>query len=486
MNIFPNPHISALLEGVAEELDIPPALYEEAVLNYEDVGDWLGATGSPLHKYNPEIYPQGSFRLGTVVRPTRKNGEFDIDLVCRIVKSKEQTTQEELKNLVGDRLKEREDLRKRLGESRRCWCLSYETRFHMDVLPCLPNPPRLPNGLLLTDMNLRLWQKSNPIDYSTWFYERMRVAFEWKRQFLAESMSASVEDVPEWTVRTPLQRVVQVLKRHRDLTFASADEHMPTSIIITTLAARAYRNELDIQQALESILSSMDRYIEKENGLWTIRNPVEPDENFADKWNEKAERREAFVQWLERARCDFGLAVARRTLNESATHLKKSLGAAEVERAVERLRFDGSRLVSLPLVVKPLEVPPLATTSHVQDPPWPERLTNTAKLVGHTYTADRKKKIGNLGEYSIAKRTALRFEVSSNVRSPFTVKWQVVNTGDEALRAHQLRGDFYESDGCHYRWETAGYVGTHWIEGFVVQNGVCVARTGRKHVKVRR
>ena len=77
MNLYTNPYLSTLLESVAEELDIPPALHEEAVLNYEDVGDWLGAPGSPLEKYTPEIYPQGSFRLGTVVRPVRKNGEFD-------------------------------------------------------------------------------------------------------------------------------------------------------------------------------------------------------------------------------------------------------------------------------------------------------------------------------------------------------------------------------------------------------------------------
>ena len=58
MNLYTNPYISTLLESVAEELDIPPALHEDAVLNYEDVGDWLGDPGSPLEKYCPEIYPR--------------------------------------------------------------------------------------------------------------------------------------------------------------------------------------------------------------------------------------------------------------------------------------------------------------------------------------------------------------------------------------------------------------------------------------------
>ncbi|HNY39953.1 MAG TPA: nucleotidyltransferase [Bryobacteraceae bacterium] len=485
MNLYTSPHISVLLESIAEELDIPPALYEEAVLNYEDVGDWLGEPSSPLEKYTPEVYPQGSFRLGTVVRPVRTNGEFDIDLVCRITQDRDQTTQNALKHLVGDRLKSREDLRKRIDESRRCWRLDYESRFHMDVLPCLPNPPRLPNGLLLTDKELRNWQKSNPIDYASWFFGRMQIAFEFKRQNLAESISASVEDVPEWEVRTPLQRVVQVLKRHRDLSFAVGDENTPTSIIITTLAAHAYRNQLDTQEALHSILSHLAEYIRCENGHWQIENPVEPDENFADKWNEKPERREAFFHWLEKARREFGLAVEQKLLNESAAQLEKSLGTAEVQRAVERLRVNGSRLILLPVVHKPLEVAPLASTAHVQAPPWPQHLTHTAKIVAHIYTANKKKKMGGLGDYGIAKKTMLRFQVTTNAKSPYSVKWQVVNTGDEAYRAGQQRGGLYDSEGPHYRWETASFAGTHWVEAFVIKDDVCIARSGRKYVKVR-
>jgi len=39
------------------------------------------------------IYPQGSFRLGTVVRPDTRTGEYDIDLVCWLLIAKETVTQ---------------------------------------------------------------------------------------------------------------------------------------------------------------------------------------------------------------------------------------------------------------------------------------------------------------------------------------------------------------------------------------------------------
>ena len=120
-----NPHFDDLLVKTGSALDIPDHVYEDATLKYEDVGNWLGAQDSDILQYAPDIYVQGSFRLGTVVRPLTDADDYDIDLVCRLEIKKEQTTQKRLKELVGDRLKLREDLAKILGPSRRCWTLDY-------------------------------------------------------------------------------------------------------------------------------------------------------------------------------------------------------------------------------------------------------------------------------------------------------------------------------------------------------------------------
>src|SRR4051812_9274891 len=92
--------INNLLAKIGEFLDIPAHLYEEAVVLYEDIGEHLGLPDSPLHSYDPQIFPQGSFRLGTVVRPIFHEDEYDIDLVCQLAIKKESTTQKELKNKV--------------------------------------------------------------------------------------------------------------------------------------------------------------------------------------------------------------------------------------------------------------------------------------------------------------------------------------------------------------------------------------------------
>jgi hypothetical protein len=71
------------------------------------------------------------------------------------------------------------------------------------------------------------------------------------------------------------------------------------------------------------------------------------------------------------------------------------------------------------------------------------------------------------------------------VPKPYKVYWQVVNTGDEAYRAGQLRGDFYDSSSSgRNRTESTMYKGTHWVEGFVVKGNICVARTGEFVVNI--
>ena len=140
--------LANVLIKTAAALDIPDHVYEDAVLKYEDVGAWLGAEDSALKAYASEIYPQGSFRLGTVVRPIA-NYEYDIDLVCLLSLRKEQTTQKNLKQIVGDRLKRHDVLKNIISPSRRCWLLDYplesnKPAFHMDVLPAISNVERTP------------------------------------------------------------------------------------------------------------------------------------------------------------------------------------------------------------------------------------------------------------------------------------------------------------------------------------------------------
>ena len=174
-----NDQLSDLLGTSIAALDIPDHLAQLAVRRYQDVGEWLSERYWSNGGAGCDVYPQGSFRLGTVVSPVDPRGEYDVDLVCRRNISKDSTSQADLKADVGKGLvaftMSGAEGDPGLNERKRCWTLGYpHDRFHMDVLPAVPDEDGVANAILLTDRELRNWQSSNPIDYAAWFHERMR------------------------------------------------------------------------------------------------------------------------------------------------------------------------------------------------------------------------------------------------------------------------------------------------------------------------
>ena len=57
----------------------------------------------------------------------------------------------------------------------------------------------------------------------------------------------------------------------------------------------------------------------------------------------------------------------------------------------------------------------------------------------------------------------------------YTVKWQVVNTGDEAREDNGLRGGFETHVNSTKRHEGTKYQGTHYVQAFLLKRGKCIA-----------
>ncbi len=180
------------------------------------------------------------------------------------------------------------------------------------------------------------WLQSNPFGYAKWF---MNIADNIKGQRTKMfSLNESVNPTPKYqSERLPLQRAVQLLKRHRDIMFQDYSEddkkQKPISCIITTLAAKAYDGEDNIYDALLSVIYKMEDHIKegyddklKKYVKW-ISNPTNEAENFADRWAiEGSKREQFFYDWLDKLKADFGGLSEnfnRMNLNES---LIKSFG----------------------------------------------------------------------------------------------------------------------------------------------------------------
>lgn len=86
------------------------------------------------------------------------------------------------------------------------------------------------------------------------------------------------------------------------------------------------------------------------------------------------------------------------------------------------------------------------------------------------------------GHQRIPKHSSLSFQARTDAPRPYTVYWQVVNTGDEAARAGGLRGGIFP--GSLSQTESTLYRGQHWIECFIVKGEQCVARSGEFEVNI--
>jgi len=477
---FLDPMGDVLLK-LGEYLDISDELFEKATTNYKDVSNWLASIDSELYELSPDVYVQGSFRLGTIIKPMTTDGEYDIDLVCNLSLTKDQITQTQLKNRIGNRLKKRPDLAKILTESRRCWTLDFPGQFHMDVLPAIPNPERPPTGIQLTDTDLRNWQKSNPRAYADWFYARMAQASIQKRSKLAAILQLTIENVPEWKVRTPLQRIVQVLKRHRDIHFSNIPENKPASIVITTLAAMAYEDQTDLTVAFADVIPKMSMLVEKRNEKWWIQNPVDPEENFADKWNDHPERKIAFDRWIQKVTTDLIDLPTQLPMRESMARLAGVMGQETIRKVAASLGLDNKGSTSsFTTPLRPSWIPQNEDISHVLPPKWPVSLCYKVSVEASVHPSRGGKFLARLRDALVPRQHYVKFTAITDTPGSFFIEWQVVNTGHEARGAKKLRGDFYpgEAQNGSLRWEPTQYVGIHWVEAFVIQDGVCVARSG--------
>lgn len=135
----------------------------------------------------------------------------------------------------------------------------------------------------------------------------MRLANRLLLKRAATESVASIDELSTYRWKTPLQRSVQILKRHRDIEFQDDPNSKPASVILTTLAAQAYNGEDDVPTALGSILDRMGDYVLDKRPR--VPNPVNPAEDFADRWCTEVGRclglEDRFWAWLEQAKADF-------------------------------------------------------------------------------------------------------------------------------------------------------------------------------------
>lgn len=271
-----------------------------------------------------EVHPQGSREIGTLVRPMRGGDGFDIDLVARFA-STSYGKYSGYAGLIIDKLyaaTKRYADRHGLSLQRwpRCVTLEYADGMCADIAPVVDHPSHVAvygdSHGLIPDRELRTFSPTNPRGFTRLFNDAAAVEAIFTRSRIVKAIAentkradvAPLSDVQSVFGRL-LCRLIQLIKLHRDATFASLpslQDDKPSSFFLTALACEGYRRQapvphLDQLHLLLDIVKTMPDYIERtkigDREFWTMDNPTAPGDNLAGAMNVSSTRQSVFRQW---------------------------------------------------------------------------------------------------------------------------------------------------------------------------------------------
>lgn len=385
-----------IIEAVAHKLDITPQMYQHAIRVVSGLTAYINNSDNKAR-----IFKQGSFRLGTIIKPCKKDtfGDYDVDMVVEYNIQKDEVSPEDIKNKLGDCLSKSPYSRYLDDEGAKCWTLNYvyedkdRVDFHIDLLPCVPesikekqsiNPQEYRDtAIAITKVKDKKaesytysWDASNPDGYAMWFdrinYKKYSQLKKNDRQRIYQAnkqLFESIDKITDEYTRSPLQMVIQILKRHRDVMYLNSDvsEYKPISIIITTLVGKIVEENDLVQNntytLLENILLGLEYYSSLETpGItsdfaeefktkkliskrmidgkpyWRIANPANSKENLANKWNNSSQYAKEFFRWVKQAKSDL-INILESPLKTIKERFKKCLGE-DISEIFEENNFE--------------------------------------------------------------------------------------------------------------------------------------------------
>lgn len=312
-----------IIEKLLASIDISPTMEKNAHDRYESISKYLEEQG-----LNCNFYPQGSFLLGTVVRPYKdgKDKIYDLDVISMIDKEKFDTNPNQTKNDVGELLKESGLYSEKLKEEdTHCWTLEYanvgDVGFTLDIVPSVVNDYSVYDNYNETTIDQKSisiterisdgryeWKQSNPIGFGDWFsqisnrhmsesqiiQQRSRLLYELR------GLYASAEEIPTYLYRSSLQRSVQLLKRIRDVYYERKTNQLykPSTFLLTSLVASAVEHEdnLSVDEIINIFINGYKKGTISIMHGGNIINPIDSSEVINYGWTRK--HHESMIDWL--------------------------------------------------------------------------------------------------------------------------------------------------------------------------------------------
>lgn len=295
--------IDDMLKRVAEALQLNATRRKLVEERYKSVSKFIEESEGLFQ--GAEIYAQGSYRLGTTVRP-RQGEEFDLDFVVQIDKDWRNLPFNTVYNDFKELLESDGNWEKLVEGKSRCIRLNYFDEFHMDIIPtCTKNQFENKNKIMVPDKAEHSWVISNPEGYALWFTNKyINQKDIYLHQFYPDMEIRAAQELPKdhpSYLKQPLQHAVQLIKRYRDIYFEGKEDMAPSSIVLTTLIAHLYSGETSIYETINKFAQRFNESVEYERKYFRqfhVVNPVLPQEIFTKEWDKNPKLFKTFVEFI--------------------------------------------------------------------------------------------------------------------------------------------------------------------------------------------
>ncbi|MGM9809180.1 MAG: hypothetical protein ACI31I_05610, partial [Bacilli bacterium] len=306
----------------------------------------------------------------------------------------------------------------------------------------------------------------------------------------------NVEPIIEYSGKSVIQRAVQLIKRHRDVYFKDNPEKGPASVIITALTGLSYNNESTIEEILKHGPIQWISQIEIKDSKLSIKIPSLPDDDYADKWNEEGEEPvKNFLRWHHKLIEDLDNLFKECNYYNFIKISKKMFTESSIDKVINK---NPKIMELLNKSFKSDYSSEVISCNH----PLFKHAQSFPKGVGYLPTSTLKVRIlcrvynNEIDANQFSDRFEDEFEEFSPILKKgkhlafkaiihtfdyeeYYVKWQVTNTGKEAMHTEngpQLRGEFIAEERCtlkeYVHTEITSYSGTHFVQFFIFRKKI--------------
>ena len=198
--------------------------------------------------------------MDTLIRPVRDDDEYDADIQI-VMNPKRNWTPREYLQALRDTLAQNPNYADKTELRTRCVTLTYARQFHLDLVPRITDE----DTHYICNRETNCFEPTDGTGYRDWFSEKSRIT------------------------KVNLKRVVRILKYLRD----RQDNYVARSILLTTLAGKSIHPSDEATEAvktvadtLTTVLTRMDRYLQRHRTMPRIENPALSSEDFNRHWSQ--------------------------------------------------------------------------------------------------------------------------------------------------------------------------------------------------------